>query len=282
MGYTAASYVELKSQANDLASTLISFDKPPTTSADMRLLAAVRPLQPIAVDDSRLTRVGGEGDGGYVMLADTPASVAVSIGVGPDVSWDSAVAAHGTPVHMFDHTVRRLPGPVPGGTFHRLGVGPLDEGPLRRLSSIMGISGVSPGSSAFLKMDVEGAEWSSLAVCQPGLLGAFDQIVMELHDLDRLLAADSGADVLTALRLLSDEHVAIHIHANNYARVVRFGSYWFPKTVEVSWLHRRHLTVVEPANSLARHLDRPCDPRVTDVDLSAITRIHTQAGTPTP
>jgi hypothetical protein len=282
MGYTAASYVELKSQANDLASTLISFDKAPTTPADMRLLAAVRLLQPIAVDHSRLTRVGGEGDGGYVMLADTPASVAVSIGVGPDVSWDSAVAAQGTPVHMFDHTVRRLPGRVPGGSFHRLGVGPCDEGPLRTLSSIMGISGVSPGSSALLKMDVEGAEWSSLAACHPGLLGAFDQIVMELHDLDRLLGADSGADVLTALRLLSDEHLPIHVHANNYARVVRFGSYWFPKAVEVSWVHRRHLTAAAPAGSLARHLDRPCDPRVTDVDLSAITRIHTHGATPTP
>ena len=199
MGYTAASYVELKSQANDLASTLISFDKPPTTAADVRLLDAVRLLQPIAVDHTRLTRVGGEGDGGYVMLAGGPASVAVSIGVGPDVSWDSAVASKGTPVHMFDHTVRRLPGVVPGGTFHRLGVGPIDEGPLRTLSSIMELAGVSLGLPAQLKMDVEGAEWSSLAACRPGLLGAFDQIVMELHDLDRLLDADSGSEVLTAL-----------------------------------------------------------------------------------
>ena len=72
MGYTAASYVELKSQANDLASTLISFDEPPTTAADVRLLDAVRLLQPIAVDHTRLTRVGGEGDGGYVMLTGGP------------------------------------------------------------------------------------------------------------------------------------------------------------------------------------------------------------------
>jgi hypothetical protein len=275
MGYTAASYVELKSQANDLASTLIRFDEPPTTAADVRLLDAVRLLQPIAVDHTRLTRIGGEGDGGYVMLTGAPASVAVSIGVGPDVSWDSVVASQGTPVHMFDHTVRRLPGVVPGGTFHRLGVGPIDEGPLRTLSSIMELAGVSMGLLAQLKMDVEGAEWSSLAACRPGLLGAFDQIVIELHDLDRLLAADSGSEVLTALGLLADEHVPIHIHANNYARVVRFGTYWFPKAVEVSWVHRRHLTATEPADSLARDLDRPCDPRVTDIDLSGITRIPT-------
>ncbi len=74
---------------------------------------------------------------------------------------------------------------------------------------------------------------------------------------------------------LADEHLPIHIHANNYARVVRFGTYWFPKAVEVSWVHRRHLTSAEPADSLAKHLDRPCDPRVTDIDLSAITRIAT-------
>ena len=281
MGYTAASYVELKSQANDLASTLISFEKPPTTAADKQLLAAARLLQPIAVDRDRLARVGGEGDGGYVMLADAPAAVAVSIGVGPDVSWDSAVAARGTQVHMFDHTVRRLPGLVPGGTFHRLGIGPLDEGPLRTLPSIMAISGVFQGSPTYLKMDVEGAEWSSIAACPPGLLGAFDQIVMELHDLDRLLSADRGTEVLTALRLLSDEHAPIHIHANNYARVVRFGTYWFPKAVEVSWVHRRHLTAMVPAEYLASDLDRPCDPRVTDVDLSAITLIPALSA-PTP
>ena len=273
MGYTAASYVELKSQANDLASALISFDGPPTTSADRRLLDAVRLMQPVEVDHARLTRVGGEGDGGYVMLAGVPAAVAVSIGVGPDVSWDSAVAAQGTPVHMFDHTVRRLPGIVPGGTFHRLGVGPLDEGPLRTQASINEISGVPGQSPAYLKMDIEGAEWSSLAACPPGLLGAFDQIVMELHDLDRLLDADAASDVLTALNLLAEEHLPIHIHANNYARVVRFGSYWFPKAVEVSWVHRRHLTSTSPAGALAQDSDRPCDPRVTEVDLSAITRI---------
>ena len=75
-----------------------------------------------------------------------------------------------------------------------------------------------------------------------------------LHDLDRLLDADAASEVLTALHLLAEEHLPIHIHANNYARVVRFGSYWFPKAVEVSWVHRRAPDVNVPGGGTGPRL----------------------------
>ena len=210
--------------------------------------------------------------------------MAVSIGIGDDVTWDLAVAAQGASVHMFDHTVHwPSNGGVPRGTYAPLGVGAANPGgiPENAANPHGDRRCLVRRAPAYLKMDVEGAEWSSLAACRPGLLGAFDQIVMELHDLDRLLDADSGSEVLTALAARSPTSTCpIHIHANNYARVVRFGTYWFPKAVEVSWVHRRHLTATEPADSLAKDLDRPCDPRVTDIDLSAITRIPHTAGSP--
>ncbi len=273
LGYTANSYVDLKSQANELASTLIRFDEAPTTEADRLLLEALHLLRPVQVEHARLHRVGGEGDGGYVMLNADPAKIAVSIGVGRDVSWDRAVAHTGATVHMFDHTVRRLPEAVPGGTFHRLGVGLYDGGKLRNLKSLMRISGVSGAGPAFLKFDVEGAEWAFLAACESGLLGTFSQIVAELHGLDRLASPESSREVLRSLALLSQEHVPIHVHPNNYSRVVKFGTYWFPREIEVSWVHRSLIDNAEPARTLATDLDRPCDPRVSEVDISGLMRL---------
>lgn len=270
IGYTANSYVDLKSQANSMAGSLIRFDQPPTTAADDRLLRVIRHLRPVAVDHGDLVRVGGDHDGGYVMLRQAPADVAVSIGVGPDVSWDADVASTGVRVHAFDHTVRGLPQPVPGGVFHRIGVGPTNAGKLRSLGTLMRMSGVSGNARALLKMDVEGAEWETLAACPPGALDRFDQIVMELHGLDRLLDERRASDVVKALELLSAGHVPIHVHANNFSTVVRFGNYWFPREIEVSWVHRRLLEGTEPATSLATDLDRPCDPRVSEIDLSGI------------
>lgn len=256
-----------------MAGSLIRFHEPPTTDADARLLRAVELIRPVTVDHDSLVRVGGDGDGGYVMMRQPPVEAAISIGVGPDVSWDLDVAAMGVPVHLFDHTVRGLPERVPGGVFHRIGVGSSDSGRLRSLGTIAARCGTGPDRSAWLKMDVEGAEWEVLPTAANGLLDQFDQIVMEMHQLDALGDVRRADGVLRSLEVLRQHHLPVHVHANNYSRLIRFGTFWFPQVIEVSWVNRRLLDSAEPAASLAVQLDRPCDPRVSEIDLAGITKL---------
>src|SRR5205807_2115231 len=70
----------------------------------------LRCVQPHDVRGYRKQRIGADLDGGYVMLDDFGASrTALSLGVGPEVSWDAAMAARGLRVLQFDHTVECSP-----------------------------------------------------------------------------------------------------------------------------------------------------------------------------
>ncbi len=271
--YASGAYVSMKSTLNDLSPALVTFAGEPKDRADERLLEFARMLRPMHAEDLRLTRVGGLVDGGYVMADPVSASGAISIGVGWDVSWDTDIGSRGIPVAMFDHTVRKPPSRVPNGTFHRIGIAPIATDNSRPLQQLITLAGFAGQDDLLLKMDVEGAEWSSLMQPRPVDLQPFKQIVLELHGLSALKVEAPGEHLLAAMQHITELHVPVHVHANNYDELVRFGNWWFPNAVEVSLVRRDVISKLTPAIRMRTDLDAPCDPRVTEIDLSALTKI---------
>ena len=271
--YASGAYVSMKSTLNDLSPTLVTFVGEPSGLPDERLIEFARMLRPMTSPDLRLTRVGGFTDGGYVMAEPITAAGAISIGVGSDVSWDADVGRRGIPVAMFDHTVRKLPMDVPNGTFHRIGMSPNATDRMRPLAQLVSIAGFASKGDLLLKMDVEGAEWDALMQPQPVDLARFSQIVLELHGLSDLKDAKRGPELLAALRHITTTHVPVHVHANNYDELVRFGIWWFPNSIEVSFVRKDSFANATPASNMRTDLDAPCDPRVTEIDLSALTKL---------
>jgi hypothetical protein len=268
--YASSAYVDLKSTANAMSDTLIDFSREPRTAADHQIARVVELVLPAAVDEARKVRIGGDGDGGYVMFEDLRCDGAVSVGVGPDVSWDRDIAERGIPVVMFDHTVRRLPDDVPGGVFHRVGVGNGDR--LQSLPKLIEMAGFSGSNNLMLNIDVEGAEWDVLNTVDSQCLLRFRQIVCELHGFDEIDGGALGDRIVNALERLSETHVPIHLHANNYARIARFGDLWFPAAIEVSWVRRELLPQTSPTDRIRSSHDRPNDPRVCEIQLEGILR----------
>ena len=268
--YASAAYVDLKSTTNAMADSMIDFSRQPRTTADHQIDRIAELIRPIAVPDDQLIRVGGDGDGGYVMVDGLRVDGAISIGVGPDVSWDRDVALRGIPVVMFDHTVRRLPAKVPGGVFHRIGVGVGDS--LKPLSSLLEIAGFQESSNLLLNIDVEGAEWEVFQTADSELLARFQQVVCELHGFEAVDGGAGGDRIVSALERLSTTHVPVHLHANNYSRIIRFGDLWFPSAVEVSWVRRDLASDMEPRSGIRSMHDRPNDSRVSEIDLEGILR----------
>jgi hypothetical protein len=179
---------------------------------------------------------------------------------------------------MFDPTVRRLPVQVPHGTFHRIGVGNTRPTYLP-LTELTAVAGWASSGELILKVDVEGAEWGALA--DPQLdLGRFRQILVEFHDLARLQDSQEGPRAIEVVERLVAGHKPVHIHANNYDEVVRFGTYWFPNAVEVSFLRDDLGSGWAPAAELRTDFDRPNDERVSDIDLSSV--LDVAAGRPRP
>lgn len=78
----------------------------PNTNSILKLLTA---LSPKKCDTLSKVRVGLSADGGYVLPDDFDGVQGMlSIGVGPDVSFDHALAQKGIPSYQYDHTVEKI------------------------------------------------------------------------------------------------------------------------------------------------------------------------------
>lgn len=272
--YASSAYTNIKSTLNALSDDLIDFQQPPKGDADTRLRDFAQLVRPMSASNLRLTRIGNASDGGYVMSDDLQADGAISLGIGPDVSWDCDVSSLGIPVVMFDPTIRRPPKRVEGAHFFRLGVGETDAAArMLPLGDLIQVAGFEHSRQLLLKMDVEGAEWVSISNASSELLSRFRQIVVEFHDISRFKSDDDSSTMLSAAALLSRHHVPVHVHANNYSEIVRFDDYWFPDAIEVTYVRNDLLVNVYPADSLSTELDGRSDVRTAEISLVGLLNL---------
>ncbi len=182
-------------------------------------------------------RIGGVGDGGYVLLdALVPEQVAMSFGVGPTVTFDFELAEQGHRILLFDHTIESLPGEHPHFTWYREGVSGVSapEEALFSLAEHM-LKLPEDAQDPILKMDVEGAEWDTLGAVPPGLLARFAQITLEFHNLLDLADPAFNARVQKALHALDADFVPVHVHGNNFGALGFVGGFPGVETLEVTY-----------------------------------------------
>jgi hypothetical protein len=272
---SSTAYGDLRNTMAEMGSQLCDMARSPAGDADRRLIEFTRALVPYEIDGLALERLGDASDGGYVTaLPLRPGSVVLSIGVGHDVSWDLAMADRGARVVMFDPSVSAPPATVPGARFHPLGLGaeagvPDPDFPTTSLGGIERLAGIEDDMPVVLKIDVEGAEWEALS----GLgFDRFDQVLIEMHDLDRLAEHDRSADLLAVAGSLQRTHVAVHVHGNNERPFVRFDDLWFPEVIEATFVNRGLVGAAAPCSRLRRELDVASNPAYVDYDLSGLLR----------
>lgn len=229
---------------------------------DHPIVAVLRHLTPFDATDCGKRRIGGAGDGGYVLLDRLdPRQTVMSFGVGPTVTFDAALAAAGHTVLLFDHTVDGLPEAHPNMRWYRQGLcGETDRAAsLATLAEHMALlpdAAVDP----ILKIDVEGAEWTALAETDPALLRRFAQITLELHDMLRLGEPGFRAVANRALAALAQDFALVHVHANNWGEIGTLGGLRVADTLEVTFA-RRDLFALQPSRTAyPTDLDTPnCD-----------------------
>lgn len=85
-------------------------------------------------------------------------------------------------------------------------------------------------------MDIEGAEWDVLSSINPFMLGAFDQIVLEIHNLAYLGDREFADKVLRSLRTLTGQFTLFHVHANNCAGLHIVGGFAVADVLELSFV----------------------------------------------
>lgn len=220
---------------------------------------ALRLLIPQDVMGVAKRRIGGIGDGGYVLLdALAPEQVVMSFGIGPSVTFDHELAEQGHVVLMFDHTIDALPGKHAGFTWFREGVAAVST-PDQALFSLADHMAKLPLNTVnpILKMDVEGAEWDTLAATPRACLARFAQITLECHTMLELDQPDFNARVQAALKALTADFVPIHVHGNNFGTIGQTGGFAMVETLEVTYARRDLFQTVPSTTVFPTAYDTP-------------------------
>jgi hypothetical protein len=213
-----------------------------------------------------LIRLGGDGDGGYLVADDlTGIQACLSPGVDTVASFEKSLIDRGIPCHLVDASVAGPPFDHPLISFRPLFLGGHDgEGwiTLNRWVSELPYDG-----DLLLQMDIEGHEWAALLATPRETLQRFRVIVLELHDL-HLLATTLGRSVVTtAFQRLLDDFELVHVHPNNNLLPVDYRGLSLHPVVEVTWLRRDRIREASPVAALPHPLDQPCGPDLLEVPL---------------
>lgn len=193
-----------------------------------------------------LVRVGGAGDGGYLLPDDLEGlSVLVSPGVSTEVGFDLAMAARGLDVYMTDYSVDGPPCAHPRFHFQKKFLDVMEDAQSTRPDTLC--AQIAPGHAGdrILQMDIEGAEYRVILDTSDTVLQSFRIMLIEFHGLDRLFCGFSSPLIQATFRKLLRTHDIVHIHPNNAARPRKRGQIVIPPVMEFTFL-RRDRTIPDP------------------------------------
>lgn len=231
-----------------------------------RVLDLLALMRPMSMRTQTKVRLGNDYDGGYVVpAAALNCDAVVSIGVGPDVSFDFALAQRGARIIQFDHTVEKTPIDHPAFRFFKKGWGPQTEGEFLCLRDIDAQLEGNPLHKLF-KFDIEGGEYDIFQTMTPEDLQSYEVICCELHDFSKLADEAFYGKAKHLLECLAHFHAPVHLHANNYANFILVEGVPIPEVLELSYL-RRDLDSFDgySREPIPGPLDRPNQPFKADL-----------------
>ena len=244
--------------------------RPLSPDLQARLVLLGRLLTPRRATAHRKVRLGGRSDGGYVMLDDFDRlRTALSLGVGPNVDWDAAVAERGIAVHMFDHTVGGPPRRHRHFNFHRTRVDAAATDGAENLASLLDRYGSPDPHATLLKVDIEGSEWGLFAEAEDATLSRFPQILCEFHAVGEVQSDGHYRLMMRALSRLRRHFDVVHLHGNNFGGRVFAGEQAIPQFLEVTFVHRDLYPCEDAAEEFPSSIDVPNDPGRPDLYLGA-------------
>ena len=224
-----------------------------TAERDLRaLLQKLRPW-----DCGReLIRIGGPGDGGYLVPNDLEGiEYCFSPGVEKVCGFENHLADLGIKSFMADYSVNGPPILRPEFTFDKKFLGASDHGNVMTLEFWKSKYLKTYTSDLMLQMDIEGCEYEVLFNTPDALLDQFRIMVIEFHHLDRLF--DPFAFMLMSScfeKILQNFYVA-HVHPNGICPTTKFGDLEVPALLEFTFTNKRRVGSTKPRNDFPHELD---------------------------
>ena len=213
------------------------------------LIRIVKSLK-IKKTDYELVRIGGNKDGGYLMVNKfRDGGVAYSIGIGENIMWDVCMADKGFNVYMYDHTVSALDLPEVNEKLHFFSVGlsdrEIEDEKFTTLIKAIKSNGHEKFTNIILKMDIEGAEWNVFKSIDGCILQLFEQVIVEYHGLTQ---KNHWGKYVEVLEKMTKTHQVVHVHGNNACDYMVIDGKRIPDTIEVTYFRKEgnHFAMCNP------------------------------------
>jgi hypothetical protein len=194
-----------------------------------------------------LVRIGSKNDGGYVLVEKDYSGVfLLSGGISNDNNFEIEFAQLGGVGHQIDYSIKEPPKKHKNLTFSPrriVGEKALEfDVTLDDLCQELIPENALKQKTSILKLDIEGSEWEILNTAKN--LGFFDQILLELHYLNKLADPKVHRESVEGLNRLLDLYFPVFISGNNCCGVVTLGGFTIPRVMELSLLNRSKYQIV--------------------------------------
>lgn len=244
-------------------------------------------LRPIKVDKKYLTRVGGDEDGGYIMI--TPpqyenlyryinnkimkSGVAFSLGVSERAPWDLEMANLGYSVIEYDASINESPYKDHDKiVFYKKFIGTNKqkrEDPVlyETLQDIIEQKNLNEKHHNILQIDIENAEWDMINETNFELINKyFSQVIFEFHGCNPE-ENDGAKKRLQLLEKVNQYYYPIHTHFNNHGKIFYCNGLFFSTTIEVSYVRKSDIdfSIEYKSNSFLKELDFPVDTSAPEI-----------------
>ena len=225
-----------------------------TSDADLEtLIAKLRP----ADCGIELIRIGGEADGGYLVPNDLAGiEYCFSPGVSTVADFENGLAELGIRSFLADYSVDAPPVQRPEFVFDKKFLGATDHDPFMTLYSWKNKYLKDYRGDLLLQMDIEGAEYEVLLSTPDELLDQFRILVIEFHEMYRLIDPFAFSFYSTCFQKLLHRFHVVHIHPNNSYPSLAKGPFEIPRLMEFTFLNKKRAAAVGPRVSFPHRLDR--------------------------
>jgi len=224
--------------------------------------------------DVEMVRVGSGNDGGYVLPKVNSLTTLVSAGIQDNCDFELELAESGLDCYLFDFSIDKPPVPHPSFNFQAKYLANRSSGQKAiGLPFVVRNLNLLP-STAILKLDIEGSEWTSLASLNASDLDAFSVVVAEFHWFEFLSKRWSFDLMYQVLSLLHESFYLVNSHPNNFASEITILGFKIPRVIELTFLKKQiSPTLIQESKSVS-NLNTPNNPESPEIIMSLDIQIQ--------
>jgi len=228
----------------------------PARSSPTEVLRVLRAMWPVTIEEP-LIRFGSGGDGGYLLTKEaTEITGLFSPGVGDEAGFEEFFVGRGIDCFLADGSVEQPPFSSPRIHFLKKHLGDGADNFSISINSWIDSSVDKQQQDLGLQMDIEGAEYHVLTNLSASDLMRFRFLVIEFHDLHKLVNRSFRENLERILGAIAVGHEVVHAHANNATPAVRYRNLAIPPTLELVAIRSDIITVTGHHARLPHPLDR--------------------------